>query len=502
MNGSSRNLTLYKRVVDFIGFLSIRTGVCCMPLCQRFATISLAILLVATASVTRAQSVDPAKRTEVTFDRLIKSGLTSRRAHAMLTELCTKVGPRLSGSPGAEKAVTWAKTTMEGVGLERVRLEPVMVPHWVRGAAEEVSYSRSTDPARVPLRACALGGSVGTPAEGVSGKVLEVHSFDELHAAGDKAKGKIIFFNRPFDSSHFDPAAAYVGAVGQRGSGAVEAARAGGIAALVRSMTSRIDNSPHTGSMGYASGVTKVPAAALSTIAANRLSALLTRDPNLEVHMKMSCQTLPDVLSHNVIGELTGREIPGEVVVIGGHLDSWDLAQGAHDDGAGCVQSIEALRVLKEMGLRPKRTIRAVMFMNEENGARGADAYAAANRPGETHIAAIESDAGGFLPLGFGVSASPAVFEKISRFAPKLEPILADRITKGGHGTDIAPLMARGVPGLELAVSHQRYFDFHHSTNDTIEQVDDRELELGAIAMAVMAYMIAEEGLPTAVKSK
>jgi Zn-dependent M28 family amino/carboxypeptidase len=373
-----------------------------------------------------------------------------------------------------------------------------MVPRWVRGEAEEAKILGRSGGAPIPLRVCALGGSVATPGEGLVGNVLEVHSFAELHAAGEQARGKFIFFNRPFDDSRFDPFFAYMGAVDQRAAGAAEAAKAGGIAALVRSMTSSLDDSPHTGGMGYAPGVAKVPVAALSTLAANRLSAELARDPGLQVRLRMSCQTLPDVPSSNVLGEIVGRERPGEVVVIGGHLDSWDLAQGAHDDGAGCVQSIEALRLLKELGLRPRRTIRAVMFMNEENGTRGAQAYAAEKRPGETHVAAIEADSGGFLPLGFGVSGSPEAFEAISRFAPLLAPIEADRIRKGGGGVDIGPLMAKGVPGLGLRVNHQRYFDFHHAETDTIAAVDDRELELGAIAMAIMSYAIAEEGLPTA----
>jgi Zn-dependent M28 family amino/carboxypeptidase len=419
-------------------------------------------------------------------------------AHAMLTELCTKVGPRLSGSPGAAKAVDWAKRTMESCELERVRLEPVMVPHWERGPAEEASVILSSGSPRIPIRICALGGSVATQGEGITAGVLEVHSFAELRSAGEKARGKIIFFNRPFDRGLFDPFFAYMGAVEQRGAGAVEAAKAGGSAALVRSMTARLDDAPHTGSMSYAPGVTKVPVAAVSTVGADRLSAELARQPDLQVHLRLSCQTLPDAPSSNVLGELVGREHPGEVVAIGGHLDSWDLAQGAHDDGAGCIHAIEALRLLKELGLRPRRTIRAVMFMNEENGTRGAQAYAAEKRPGETHIAAIESDSGGFLPLGFGVNSSPAVFEAILKWAPLFSPIEADRIKKGGGGVDIGPLMAKGVPGLGLRVNHQRYFDFHHSGNDTIDAVNDRELELGAISMAIMSYLIAEEGLPAA----
>jgi carboxypeptidase Q len=460
--------------------------------CLAFASI---VVLFAPGREVRAEpSVRPGDQKEA-IARIVRSGLKSGKAHAMLTELCTRVGPRLSGSAGAEKAVAWAKKTMELCGLEKVRLESVMVPRWVRGPIEEASFNRPSGE-RIPLKICALGGSVATAVTGITARVLEVQSFAELRAAGEKARGKIIFFNRAFDRGLVDPFAAYMGVVEQRGAGANEAAKAGGVAALVRSMTARLDDAPHTGSMSYAPGLTQVPAAAVSTIGADRLSAELARDANLEVNLRLSCETLPDVSSSNVLGEIVGRERPGDVVVIGGHLDSWDLAQGAHDDGAGCVHSIEALRLLKELGLRPSRTIRAVMFMNEENGTRGARAYAAKQRPGETHIAAIESDSGGFLPLGFTIGARPAVFEAISKWADLFLPIEIDRFKRGGGGVDIGPLMAQGVPGLGLSVNHQRYFDFHHSANDTIDAVDGRELELGAIAMAIMSYMLAEEGLP------
>ncbi|MFO0889549.1 MAG: M20/M25/M40 family metallo-hydrolase [Isosphaeraceae bacterium] len=240
-----------------------------------------------------------------------------------------------------------------------------------------------------------------------------------------------------------------------------------------------------------------MPAAAVSTLGADELSAALGRDPSLKLTLELSCQTLPDVMSANVLGEIRGSEKPNEVVVIGGHLDSWDKGQGAHDDGAGCVHAIEALRLLRQMNLRPRRTIRAVMFMNEENGNRGAISYAASERPGERHIAAIESDTGGFTPRGFGVGGGPQVMEAVSRWTPLFAVLEADRFRPGGGGADIGPLGAKGVPMLNLAVDGHRYFDYHHSDNDVIEAVNERELEHGAIAMALMSYLIAEEGLPS-----
>jgi carboxypeptidase Q len=433
-----------------------------------------------------------------TASRITKAGLRSGKAYSLLSDLCATAPHRLSGSEGAKKAVEWGRRTFESLGLERVRLEPVMVPHWVRGPVEEASIILAGE--RVPLRVCALGGSVGTPAAGITAEVLVVQSFEELRASGEKARGKIIFFNRAFDRSLFSPFAAYGGAVNQRGAGAVEAARAGGVAALVRSMTARRDDVPHTGGMRYVNGVGQVPAAAISIVGAERLVDALSRDPHLKVELKLSCETLPDAPSANVLGELVGSARPHEIVVIGGHLDCWDKGQGAHDDGAGCVHSIEALRLLKELGIRPKRTIRAVLFMNEENGTRGGEAYAAASRPGELTVAAIESDAGGFMPRGFGVGGSVATFDAVGKWAPLLAPIEVNHLVRGGHGVDIGPLIAKGVPGLGLNVDNQRYFDYHHSDNDTIDKVNERELELGAIAMAIMSYMIAEEGLPVAAK--
>lgn len=425
--------------------------------------------------------------------KIAREALVSNKAYNMLNELCTKVGTRLSGSAGAAKAVAWGKKTMEELGFENVHLEPVMVPHWTRGK-EEKGFIFFPDGKREKINITALGGSIATPAQGIVAEVIEVKSFDEVRALGAKAKGKIIFFNRPMERALFSTGAAYGGAVGQRGRGAVEAAAVGGVAALVRSMTTRLDDVPHTGAMNYVDSIKKVPTAAISTIGAERLSKLLASGKHIQVYLKLSAETLPDVESANVIGELRGTEKPEEVIVIGGHLDSWDKGQGAHDDGTGIAQSIEALRLLKSLGVKPKRTIRAVLFMNEENGLRGGAAYAAKNRPGEKHIAAIESDAGGFTPRGFGVSDSLA-YLKIYQWASIFSFMGADKIQRGGGGADISPLMRNGVVGIGLDVDGHRYFDYHHSDHDTIDKVNERELSLGAAAMSILAYMIAQEGL-------
>ena len=425
---------------------------------------------------------------------IISRAMQSGKAYPLLHELTTKIGHRLSGSPEAAKAVAWTKRKMEEFGFDNVHLQPVMVPHWIRGKVEKASVATKSSKKPIKLNITALGGSIATPIKGVTAEVVEVKTFEELHALGAKAKGKIVFFNRPMDRTKYNTFEAYGGAVGQRWAGAVEAANMGGVAALVRSMTTRLDDSPHTGSMGYVDSVRKVPTAAVSTNDAERLSALLKSDPKLKLSMTLSCKTLPDVQSANVIGDIKGSEQPNEVIVIGGHLDSWDKGQGAHDDGSGTMQSIEALRLLKEMGLKPKRTIRAVMFMNEENGLRGGTAYASADRPGERNIAAIESDAGGFTPRGFSVVDSASAM-KLMQWAPLFRSINADRIRWGEGGADISPMEKKGVVCIGLNVDSQRYFDYHHSDNDTIDKVNERELELGAAAMAILAYVIAQEGI-------
>ncbi|MBX7151227.1 M20/M25/M40 family metallo-hydrolase [bacterium] len=424
--------------------------------------------------------------------KMYATALGSGQAYSMLTDLTTNIGSRLSGSPGMEKAVVWAKSQMESLGFDKVWLEPVMVPHWVRGDVEELTV---IGPEKKRLTITALGGSRPTPKEGITADVIEVHSFDELKALGETARGKIIFFNRPMDKSLITPFEAYGGAVDQRSKGASEAARAGGVAAIVRSMTMLHDDVPHTGAMRYNDSVPRVPAAAISLVGADFLSQLLAQNKKVTVNLKLSCDTLQDAESFNVIGEITGTEKPNEVVVIGGHLDSWDKGQGAHDDGAGCVQSIEAIRLLKSLGIKPKRTIRAVLFANEENGARGAKDYAAKDRPGEKHIAAMESDGGGSMPRGFEVESDSLALPKIARWSYLFIPIDAGNVKKGGSGTDVEPLYKLGIPAIGLRVVPHRYFDYHHSDHDTIDKVNDRELELGAAAMALLAYVLAQEGI-------
>ncbi len=428
---------------------------------------------------------------------IMETALAERRAYSMLAELTQEIGPRLSGSPRAAAAVEWARQTMIKYGLENVHLQDIMVPHWVRGPVEEAAIINSPTVGTVPLAVCALGGSVGTPELGVVSDVIEVKNFEEVKALGSKAKGKIIFYNRPMDPRKINTFSAYGGAVNQRSRGAIEAAKVGAVAVLVRSMTTHLDKIPHTGAMHYDDNVPKIPAAAISTMDAELLGDLIKQDGSVRVQLRLSCETLPDAPSANVIGEITGSEKPEEVIVLGGHLDSWDKGQGAHDDGAGCVQSIEALRLLKSLGLRPKRTIRAVLFMNEENGQRGARAYAEmVEKHGPKHIAAVESDRGGFTPRGFTVKAEEITFTKIARWAYLLEAIDADRIRSGYGGVDIDPLADKlGIPTMGLLVDSQRYFDYHHSDNDTFDTVNERELELGAAAMAILAYVLAMEGI-------
>ena len=426
------------------------------------------------------------------FDNALKNG----KSYEMLEYLSTKIGQRLSGSAGAAAGVEWSRQTMMSFGFDSVWLQPVMVPHWVRGKAE-VARIISNREGVIDVNICALGGSVGTGSGGISAQVVEVKNFEELSQLGSKGvQGKIVYFSRPMDPSLIDTFAAYGGAVNQRGSGASEAAKYGAVGAIVRSMGSNIEEYPHTGGMRYADGVPKIPAVAISTAHGDQLSAMLVHDKDLKVYIETHSQILEDVLSYNVVGELRGTEEPDETIVVGGHLDSWDLAQGAHDDGAGCVQSIEVLRIFKAMGYKPKRTIRAVMFMNEENGLRGGTKYAElAKQNGENHIAAIESDRGGFTPRGFTMTAPENVKTKIRSWKPLLEPYGLTNFNQEGGGADIGPLRQQGTALIGFLPDSQRYFNYHHTREDTFDKVDKRELELGAASMAALTYLIDQYGL-------
>jgi len=426
--------------------------------------------------------------------------LVNGQCYGNLHYLCKNIGPRLSGSANAQKAVEWGKKLMESYGFDRVFLQEVMVPHWVRGAKEMGMIIDGNK--RIPVPIAALGMSVATSKEGITANVIEVHSLKELDTLGEAAiKGKIVFFNRPFNPRFIETLRAYGTAGDQRNAGPAAAAKYGAVGVIVRSLTESIDNYPHTGATRYTPGGLNIPAAAISTKAANELSTLLKQRklPLIKFYFKQSCKMLPDTLSYNVVGELKGSENPNKFITVGGHLDSWDLAEGAHDDGTGVMGSVEAVRILKVLGYRPKNTIRAVFFMNEENGDKGGEKYAElAAQNKEEHIAAIESDLGGFTPRGFGFDgASAEQIKNINQNWKKLfEPYGSDKLVKGGGGSDIGPLRDK-TPGVVLIgylPDSQRYFDVHHTPNDVFENVNKRELELGSASMAALIYLIDQHG--------
>jgi len=426
---------------------------------------------------------------EEAAQRILRASETNDRVVDVLRHLTDRIGPRLSGSEGAEAAVRWTAARMKEDGLSNVRLQPVLVPHWVRG----VETAELLVPARRKLLVTALGGSIGTPAGGLTADVVEAKSFEELERLGDRVKGKIVYFHNPMDPA-LPPFQAYGTAVTFRGRGAVEAAKRGAVASLVRSLATRSLGTPHTGAMNYSPEVTRIPAAALSTEDADLLHRLIEHGDTPRIRLELTCREEPDVLSSNVIGELPGREKPAEIVVIGGHLDSWDLGTGAFDDGAGCAMAMEAARLLKELGLVPRRTVRVVLFMNEENGGRGGAAYGQLS-PSELakHVAAIESDSGADAPLGFTVSQGGHAAEMVTKWANLLAPIGATRVVTGGFGgADIAPLGMRGVLALGMTQDATRYFDFHHSAADTFDKVDVPSLRKNLAAMAFMAWALAE----------
>lgn len=433
-----------------------------------------------------------------TIKKIYNSALTSYESYENLRYLTKQIGARLSGSPQAAAAVEWSRQVMEEMDLDTVYLQEVMVPYWVRGDKEIGRIINSKLVGSQNVNIAALGGSVGTGENGLSAEVVEVKSFEELEKLGKKkVKGKIVFFNRPFDNTQVITGAAYGGAVDQRGGGPVAAAKLGAVGVVVRSMTNDIQDVPHTGGTRYEDGVEKIPAAAISTKGAEALSKLLAADKDLKFYMRMTSKTLPDVLSYNVIGEIKGSKYPNEIIAVGGHLDSWDIGEGAHDDGTGIVQSIEVLRLFTDLGIKPERTIRAVMFMNEENGLRGGRKYAElAKQNNEKHIAAIESDAGGFTPRGFGIDGNDTQYAKVLTWKPLLAPYGLHDLTRGGGGADIGPLKGQGTVALiGFRPDSQRYFDYHHTEIDVFENVNRREMQLGAASMASLVYLLSKYGL-------
>lgn len=446
-----------------------------------------------------AQTGTASDEDAVFIKKIYNQALITNSGYDWLHQLSVGIGGRLAGSPQAAAAVEFAFQELSVIGLDSIWLQPCVVPHWVRGEKEVVTIVNSSRIGTQPLSALALGNSPGTGHNGITGEVIEVQSLEELDKKSiEEVKGRIVFFNRPFDNTQIQAFHAYGKAVDQRGSGPSKASMKGALATIVRSMTGRLDDVPHTGVTIFEEGVAPIPAVAISTLDADLLSSLL-KEEKTKIYIKTSCEKLTDKKSFNVIGEIKGIEKPEQILLVGGHLDSWDVGGGAHDDGAGCAHSIEVLRLLKAMNYRPKHTIRCVLFMNEENGLAGAKAYAEiSNLKNEQHLFALESDAGGFSPIGFSCDADESVFvpffQKINTWLPLLEPYNL-HLSKGGSGADISLLKSQNGLLCGLRPDSHKYFDYHHSERDTIEAVHPRELALGSAAMAALIYLVDKYGL-------
>lgn len=413
-----------------------------------------------------------------------------------LHHLCKKIGHRISGSPAAAKAVVWGRETLEKAGCDRVYLQPIVVPHWVRGR-EEFSIQMPSGKS-ISFHPLGMGNSIGTSGRPITAPIIEVRDEKELDALGKKGiEGKIVFINHPWNQKKISPFHEYGGCVYYRWAGPSLSAKYGAVGCIIRSAGSALDHYPHTGSMGYDTTYPKIPAMALGYTEAIALSDSIASNPNMLATMNSTSHFERDEPSANVVGELTGSEFPEEIITIGGHLDSWDVGEGAHDDGAGIVQCIDVLRTLKRLGIRPKRTIRCVLFMNEENGNRGGIEYAhLAKVKGEKHILAIETDAGGHSPRGFQLTMTPSQKAKILRWYPLFYRLGVYNFDEKGGGVDIGPLQKElNVPLMGLLPDPQRYFDLHHTDNDVFEQVHRRELALGAAAIATMVWLVSEYGM-------
>jgi carboxypeptidase Q len=456
----------------------------------------LAALCAISCLLPNLQAAEDTAADEKMLRAIYTAALTTSPAYAHLSELTAKFPGRLSGSKNLEGAVLWARATLEQTGVDRLELQPVMVPHWERGPKEFVRLAPALIGGKAPvLTSVALGGSVPTPDDGLQAQVIELHSLDELKTTD--VKGKIVFFNRPMNPEYITTGHAYGEAGDQRNRGPGEAAKYGAVGALVRSLTLALDDVPHTGTTSYLPNFPRIPAAALSTLAADQLSAALKADPATKVRMEIHSHWFDDAPSANVIGELKGSEHPEQIILVGGHLDCWDIAPGAHDDGAGVVQSIEVLRLLKAVGYTPRHSIRCVLFTSEENSLNGALEYARiAGEKNEVHLLALESDNGGFQPHGFQLGNTRGnAHTRAARWRPLFEPYNVTRFENGSGGADVGPLMGKGYTVGEILPDSQRYFDYHHTTTDSIDKVNKRELELGAAAMAALVYLVDQHGL-------
>ena len=423
--------------------------------------------------------------------------LEFKESYELLRGLSKDVGQRLSGSEGAKKAVLWSKEVMENYGFDTVYLQEVMVPHWERGELEEAYFYNGKN--KINLSILGAGGTVSTPKEGITAEVVEVSSLDEVDELGrENVEGKIVFYNKAFNQRYINVGTSYGETGFQRRTGAVKAAEHGAIASVFRSLSSSTyEDFPHTGGMSYKEGLDSIPHGGLGVLSSEKLSQALKENPRLNLTVKLSGKWFPDALSHNVVGELRGSKSPEKIITVGGHLDSWDVGEGAHDDGAGCVHSIGALRLFQKQNIKPNNTIRAVMFMNEENGLRGGQKYAdVAVMDNEQHIAAIESDASGYVPRGFGFSGSDEQHKKIQDWLKYFDKNTISYFSKGGGGADIGPLHRQtGTPMFGLSIDGQKYFEMHHTAKDVFELVNARELELGTASMASLVYLIDKYGL-------
>ena len=422
--------------------------------------------------------------------------LTKGMCYDWLTDLTTDVGARLAGSEGSVKGVEFMEDLMNTMGFDKVWKQECKVNYWERGAAEEVYM---THPRIQRLNALSLGNMIGTDGKLLQADIIEVKGLDEVEALGmEQIKGKIVFYNRPMDPTQIRTFNAYGGAVDQRVYGASKAAEYGAVAVLVRSMTTRNDDVPHTGTSVYTEGIKQIPAISISTNDANMLSATLAKE-KVSVSIRNNCKPMGERTSHSVIGEIKGSEFPDEIILVGGHLDSWDVGAGAHDDGAGCVHSLQVIKTLLDLGYQPKHTIRCVMFQNEENGLAGGREYArVSDEKGEYHLAALESDSGGFVPRGFSFDGHADVLKPFYKHVSQWLPLLESyglQFSTGGSGADISPLKSQKGLLIGLRPDSQRYFDYHHTDIDRIEAVNKRELELGAAAMTSLIYLIDKYGL-------
>jgi hypothetical protein len=429
---------------------------------------------------------------------IYRQALTQGKSYDWLNHLTNQIGGRLSGSLNAERAIKWAKEELDTLPLDSVWLQTVMVPKWVRGTFEYANIESSPGNT-INVNICALGGSIATPSVGIRANVIEVNQIDELAKLGkDKIKGKIVFFNRPMQADLINTFKAYGGAVDQRYNGAAEAAKYGALAVIVRSLNFRLDDYPHTGVMSYGDlPINKrIPAAAISTNDAELLSSMIALNPKLRFFIKQNCKNYPEVKSHNVIAQINGEVSPEKIILVGAHLDSWDLGDGAHDDGAGVVQSMEVMRLMSQKGFRPKNTIRVVLFANEENGLKGAKAYSKnVKKSKEQHLLALESDTGGFSPRGFNFDTKEKYLKRILSWKPYFDPYYIHLFEGSGSGADVNLLKGSALVLAGLKTDSQRYFIHHHSEMDTFDQINKRELEMGAATMAALVYLTDQLGL-------